>query len=383
VRKPEQGTSPKVFYVEGEDVALHPTAIVERPPRMMWGDVADHRAVVPRKRLPVVGSTGTASSGVAIRTPRAQGVPAGGPVRTGGRMAEHMVQVAYDAQHRIAWHWPVPAYLVTKAIGSGIFGFLTLGWLSGWFRFDPAAMLWGGALSIAAILATTALLVIDLERPERFLSIVLRPQWKSWLARGAFLLIAFATVSGAWWAAEAAQQAGMWVLGDAVRTTLAWLTLPLSVGAAIYTAFLFAQAEGRDLWQSPLLPVHLLVQALVMGSGAFLLIAPFVELSPELVDVARVTFAASLLADLFLILAAELGIPHASDVAAAAAHEIVRGKHARSFWLHAIGLGHALPLMLWASGVEILGAVAFAFAALGLYAYEHAFVMAPQEIPNS
>ena len=35
-------------------------------------------------------------------------------------MAEHMVQVAYNAQHQIPWHWPVPAYLVTKGIASGI-----------------------------------------------------------------------------------------------------------------------------------------------------------------------------------------------------------------------------------------------------------------------
>jgi hypothetical protein len=34
-------------------------------------------------------------------------------------MAEHMVQVGYNAQHKIPWHWPVPAYLVTKGIGAG------------------------------------------------------------------------------------------------------------------------------------------------------------------------------------------------------------------------------------------------------------------------
>ena len=50
-------------------------------------------------------------------------------------------------------------------------------------------------------------LVYDLERPERFLSILLRPQWKSWLTRGAFLLVGFATLSGAWWAAEVAASA--------------------------------------------------------------------------------------------------------------------------------------------------------------------------------
>jgi hypothetical protein len=42
-------------------------------------------------------------------------------------MAEQMVQVSYNAQHKIPWHWPVPAYLVTKGIGAGLFMLLSLG----------------------------------------------------------------------------------------------------------------------------------------------------------------------------------------------------------------------------------------------------------------
>ncbi len=51
-----------------------------------------------------------------------------GPIQFGGRVAEHMVQVAYNAQHKIPWHWPVPAYLVTKGIASGMFMLMALGW---------------------------------------------------------------------------------------------------------------------------------------------------------------------------------------------------------------------------------------------------------------
>ncbi len=36
---------------------------------------------------------------------------------------------------------------------------------------------------------------------------------------------------------------------------------------AVYTAFLFAQAKGRDLWQNPLFSMHLLAHA-VLGAGA-------------------------------------------------------------------------------------------------------------------
>jgi formate-dependent nitrite reductase membrane component NrfD len=168
-----------------------------------------------------------------------------------------------------------------------------------------------------------------------------------------------------------------------LRTVLGWVTLPLAIGAAVYTAFLFAQAEGRDLWQSPMLPLHLIVQALAMGAGAFVLMAPVVTMAPELVEVARITFATTLVLDLFIIIAGEFGIPHASEVAARAAHEISHGKYAKNLWLHAVLVGHIVPLALLIPGIGALGSLAYVLSVAGLYAYEHAFVMAPQEVPNS
>lgn len=60
---------------------------------------------------------------------------------------------------------------------------------------------------------------------------------------------------------------------------LAWLAIPFGGLVAGYTGFLFGQAEGRDLWQSPLLFWHLLVQAGMVGTGALLVMAPFADLS--------------------------------------------------------------------------------------------------------
>ena len=41
---------------------------------------------------------------------------------------------------------------------------------------------------------TGLLLIIDLDRPDRFLYVLLRPQWKSWLVRGAYIITAFGFV---------------------------------------------------------------------------------------------------------------------------------------------------------------------------------------------
>ncbi len=405
VRKPEQGTAPKVLYIDGDGVALHPTALSERPTQMMWADTVTHQgtSAAAKQRAP---NWGRAASGARILKPGAQGLPrgpgmgmrsSGGGTGT-GTVAEQMVQVAYNAQHLLPWHWPVPAYLVTKGIAAGVFAFLAVGWNLGLFGFDVQAMIWGGLLGVVMTLVTTVFLVMDLERPERFLSILLRPQWASWLTRGAFLLIGFAAVSGLWWGAELLAYLGVFEMPTWARAGLGWGSAVLAVGAAVYTAFLFAQAEGRDLWQSPLLPAHLLVQAAMMGTGAVMVLGAGLDLGADLTTAARLGFGVSVGLDLFLMLAGEFGVAHASEVAARAAREISHGKYARSFWWLGVGVGHGLPLAIMAvmavmavmagtadsSGAAgALGGIAALCAVVGLYAYEYAFVMAPQEVPNS
>jgi formate-dependent nitrite reductase membrane component NrfD len=112
---------------------------------------------------------------------------------------------------------------------------------------------------------TTVLLVWDLEHKERFLRVVFMPQTRSWLARGAFILIAYSTLCGVFWLAAVARF-------PIVTSILLWPTVLLGFCAAAYTAFLFGQCEGRDLWQTPLLPAHLIIQALLCGSAVLALL---------------------------------------------------------------------------------------------------------------
>ncbi len=393
VRKPEQGTAPKLFYISGEETAMHPTAVERAPESFAWADVLPlHEGDAPggdgHARPPASPpSAKRSASGTPIRTPQAQGTPAGGPILLGdGRMAEQMVQVAYNAQHKIPWHWPVPAYLVTKGIGAGVFMLLSLGWILGLPPGDGFGYVLGGFLALLFTGLTTALLVYDLERPERFLRILTRPQWKSWLVRGAFLLLGFSAVAGLWWSLEAGAYFGWWPadLAAAARPFAFWIGLPLAAGAAVYTAFLFGQAEGRDLWQSTLLPVHLLVQAFLAGGAALLVAGVFVALPAVLAHVAVAAFAMGLLLDLLVTLLGEFGMPHASEAAAQAAHAISHGRYKHLFWLWSVAAGHVIPLaLLMMTGNPVALGLAGVLALVGLYCYEYAFVMAPQEVPNS
>jgi formate-dependent nitrite reductase membrane component NrfD/ferredoxin len=395
VRKPEQGTSPKLFYIDADEVTLTPTAALANQ-SYMWAEVVSGQHISTGSNGHHPGHppapTRTAKSGTPIRTPSAQGIGYRGPIHIGeGRMADHMVQTDYNAQHKIPWHWPVPAYLVTKGIGSGIFALLAIFFGFGIAEFNPALALVGSFVSLLFIGLTTLLLVYDLDKPLMFYTILTRPQMKSWLARGAFILIGFTIVAGLWFLIEG----GAWLallpssLAAATRLPLLAIGFVLAIGAAIYTAYLFGQAEGRDLWQSTLLPAHLVVQALMAGSAVLLALGLLVPLPAPMASGLLWVFGVSLVVDLFVTLLGEFGMPHASEVAARAAHNISGGKYKNYFWWGAIGLGHIVPLVLLLlaglGGSISLGLVAVAALAtvVGLYLFEYAFVMAPQEIPNS
>jgi Fe-S-cluster-containing dehydrogenase component/formate-dependent nitrite reductase membrane component NrfD len=359
VRKPEQATMPKLFYISAEQVSIVPNMAAQDQGRL-WADWPDHGQGDWR-----------------------------GPIQIGnGRMAGAMMsstnpRETYNTPHKIPWHWQVPAYLTTKAIGSGIFAVAALGLAFGFFPQSPLFTTVAAFIALLFTGLTTALLVWDLDRPERFWTILIRPQWRSWLARGAFILIGF---SGA---------AGLFFLGHLFNfsTQANWLIWPgilLAVLSAIYTAFLFAQAEGRDLWQSTLLPWHLLIQAVMVGAASLLIAGLFFNLENERLAILGWVFGASLVVNFFIIVAGEFGLPHASQVAATAAHMITHGKY-RGFYLFSLGIGLILPFGLTALALLILPgpaalfllAVAGCLSIAGLFAYEWAFVMAPQDVPNN
>jgi len=397
VRKPEQGTAPKLFYIEGDDVGLTPTA---GQANFMWSDLVSEQHVAASsgnghgyQTIPLTtAAVKTAKSGTPIRTPQTQGAGYQGPIHIGeGRMAEHMVQTTYNAQHKIPWHWPVPTYLVTKGIGSGIFALLAIFFGLNVVDFNPLLALVANFISLLFIGITTLLLVLDLEKPSTFLRIILQPQMKSWLTRGAFILIGFSAVAGLWFLLEGAAYLGLLsqTIAAGLRLPLLIIGFILAISAAIYTAYLFGQAEGRDLWQSTLLPAHLVIQALMVGSVTLLTLGLFVTMSATMVTALTWIFGVSLVVDLFVILLGEFGMPHASEIAARAAHDISQGKYRAHYWGGAIVLGHIVPLILvLVAGVSLaISPVLLVIAALatiiGLYLFEFAFVMAPQEVPNS
>ena len=141
---------------------------------------------------------------------------------------------------------------------------------------------------------------------------------------------------------------------------------------SIYTAYLFAQAKARDLWQSPLLPPHLLVQTLMAGSAALLIPAALIE--PAAVVPLSWLLATTSLAHILLTVG-EISLPHATAHVELAMHEMTAGRYRTAFRT-------GLLLAAIAIAAPWLGPLVTApIALVGLFAFEHAYVQAGQSVP--
>jgi len=374
VRRPEKQTMPKLYYKGADQATLDPLA-ARRPGGglFMW---SEQGATLP--------DAGELSSGTS--TERSTAADAGGPWNSSAAAV-----ISYDIPRKAPWDFRVSLYTWTKSVAAGAylvpFLMVAVGLLS---AADP---IWRVAAPSAAILflaLTGGLLIWDLEHPARFLLIFKRPQWRSWLVRGGFIL----GVYGAVLAIHLAMATGP----APPPEWLGWAGAALAVLAAIYTAFLFGQAKARDMWQNPVLPVHFLVQAVVAGAGATALLALAVPFMPELgagattfppadlldrlagvgpareiVASALLAFAAANAAHLLLVVG-EVLMPAPTAHAKLAEKQMVRGRYRAWFWTGVLGAaaGMAAPWLGW-------GVVPFALA--GLLAYEHAYVQAGQSVP--
>jgi len=271
----------------------------------------------------------------------------------------------------------VPAYCWTKSIGSGALAVpaiaIALGKLSGDRMRDMAL----STLALIFTALTTVLLVWDLDHKGRFLRVVLTPQSKSWLARGAFILIAYSGLCGVFWLSAVTRF-------SAVASALLWPTVIVGFLAAAYTAFLFGQCEGRDLWQTPLLTVHLIVQALLSGAAVLTLLPDAFGGSEQVIALAVRALVICLGLHLLMSLG-EVCIPHTTDNARYAARLITHGPFAGPFWVGAVFGGGVIPmlLLLTATSNRVMVGLASMLALAGLLIFEWCFVMAGQSVPNS
>lgn len=349
VRKPEQSTSPKIFYVAAEESAMSTTTACHEG-TYMWAE--------QNKRI---------AGGGAIRVSPSNAMPV--PVR-----------IAYDVEHERPWDWQVPIYFWTKSLSTGVLAVPALAIAAGWLQTNKMFNILLVCLALVFMGITIGLLISDLSRRERFLDVLLRPQPGSWVARGAYLLVVYTLLCVVYALTELIEMA-------ALSSVFRWLTVAGGGMAAIYTAFLFGQCKGRDLWQTPLLPLNLLVQGWLASAAILAFLASWwgdVHQNHQAVQVAAWALAVGLAFHLFTVIA-DLLMPHATETSRYAAHLMTRGPFRLAFWGGTVVLGGIFPALLLAAGWGHAGLVISAggLVLVGLLAYEWCFVMAGQGAPNS
>lgn len=340
VRKPEKGTLPKVIYIAAEESAIRPE-IATRPFIYKEGQVL-------------------------LR-------PLGSPWADPGRPGD--ARVDYDIPHAKPWGFDMALYLLTKGIATGAMLLSVLLWL---FGIDvPLTRFVGPAISVAFLTLTAIILVVDLERPERFYYILIKPNWRSWMVWGAYFLTAQGLLTTLWIAAG-------WMRWHGALSALAWPLVLCSLLATCYTGFLFAQGLARDLWQGPHAALDLLAQAVAEGAAVLIL--------------AGLVPGAGGIALLGWILAWALGI-HVAFIAfeyllapsATRHHELAvtairQGAFAPIFWGGAIACA-VLSVVAAPFATVSQGSVPLALVALlalgGSFAWEYVWVEAGQSVPLS
>jgi Fe-S-cluster-containing dehydrogenase component/formate-dependent nitrite reductase membrane component NrfD len=315
VRKPEKNTRPKVYYLGADQAALDPMLADRSSPHA----ISDAPSVFP--------------------------------------IEDASARVIYDVNHPAPWGLKVAAYLFTKAIAAGsILVAAVYGLPSPLFP----------AVALAFLLVTAALLIFDLKRPDRFYFLLTRPNFRSWLVWGGYILGLFGGLIFLWLVASIF---GWESLIKLIRVPAAALAL----ASACYSAFLFNQADGRDLWQGPVLFFHLLFGAVLAG-GAVLSIHT-ADAGLAVVAFGCGACAVCLFVDL---------VTHRS-AAGRRAVRVLLGYP--TFWMLAILLGLGFPIAL-----ALLHSIAPAWpfpamasisALIGLFEYERLWIKAGQAVPIS
>jgi Fe-S-cluster-containing dehydrogenase component/formate-dependent nitrite reductase membrane component NrfD len=363
VRKPHKGTQPKLFYVGIEGDLLEPGRLSRQ-------------------------------NGYAFAEQHGQ--RASGPT-----FDPALTREVYDVAHPSTWGWKIAAYLWTKSIAAGVM--LVAGamlWMMSRHFGGPIVSVASPLIALAALGLTGLLLVFDLKRPDRFFYLLTKPNFRSWLVIGAYILLAFGALCVAWLICG--------FLYDGVPTALIIATPLFAAATACYSAFLFAQAKGRDLWQSPMFFWHLLVQSFVAGSAVYLLATLgyhsrlMAMATPHsswaingfLLQRAFGFLQVSLLLGLCMTIAEQL-LPHASEDAKSASRTLTRGLLRARFWGLAIGAGMVVPTFILGcvrylpfrpateSGFVAATVAAAVLALAGVWWFEDVWIKAGQSVPLS
>ncbi len=379
VRKPEKATQPNLFYIDGDDASLNPS-VTEKSDAYFWSSQSLGVGHYAKEAEKMAFSNGDVMA--ALMETNGQSATAGEVAKNGSsKSIDIMLGKArriYDVPDKgVLWGWEVSAYVWTKAISAGAFLVPFLAMALGWASPTTTTLWIALGLGVVFLAATGLLLIKDLDRPDRFLNVLLRPQWNSWLVKGGYAISIYGGLL-------TLLAVAYWFGWTTMTMPLMWITALSAVVVAIYTAFLFAQAKGRDFWQSPTLAIHMLVHSFMAGAATFTILNLVIASDSGWMNWLGTVLLVGMGINLFTMLL-ELTMTHPTKDAKTTVAMITKGRYRGLFWGGVILVGNVLPilLILGSGSSSLLLAIAGALVLIGIYLTEHIWVEAPQRIPLS
>lgn len=376
VRRPEKNTKPNLYYINGDEASLSPD-ITDRSDNYIWssqntgvGHFAKFAEAMASGKDLVEMAKQNGSNKKASLTYQ----PDGGAQKS----VTHLMEKAnpkrvYDTPDKgILWGWEVSGYVWTKAISAGAVLVPIIAIMAG-LELSTNFLLISGGISLLFLALTGLLLVIDLDQPKRFLYVLLRPQWSSWLVRGGYAITVFGALTTLW-------LASIWFEWEAIQSIAMYGTGIFGIIVAVYTAFLFAQAKGRDFWQSPALALHMIIHSIMAGAAVSMILSFLLGDAVILGSFSAMILRWSILANL-VVLAAELITTHPTSDAHRVAKMILQGRYSTTFWTMVILLGNLVPLVIMFSTGGSIALIASSLSLIGIYFSEKIWVEAPQRVP--
>ncbi len=377
-RKPEKGTMPNVYYIDGDEASLNPSA-TERSNAYIWSTQSTgvgHYAKFAEslaKGKDLIEMIQELNG----HRPNSKAATYGGNHEGSQKQIDVIMEAAnarrvYDTPDKgVLWGWEVSSYVLTKAISAGVFLSFVLGTLFG--LGSSMELKWTvGLIALFFLAATGVLLIKDLDRPDRFLYVLLRPQWNSWLAKGGYAITLYGGFVTVW-------LIGSYFNFPVLQLICFWGGAISGLVVAVYTAFLFAQAKGRDFWQSPAMVIHMLTHSYMAGSAVVLLSGLLLQWNNSWIALMGQILGVGIIINMLVVMV-ELSITHPTNDARQVVKMILSGRYSRLFWLGVVGLANIVPLIFLFSGLQELLIPAAVLSLIGIYLIEKIWIEAPQRI---
>ena len=281
----------------------------------------------------------------------------------------------------IVWPWLVTMNMWAKSIGTGVI-------LVGLYLFkNYSSETKGMKLPITLIsfifLSIFLLFTLaDLHQPFRMINIFLHPHWSSPITYGAWIASALMGVL-------TFMLYALYIKKDeALFDKLFVWAFVLSIPVTLYTAILMGMSTGRELWQTPVEFVQMVLAATLSGSATLLVydLLYSKKFSYELTrDLAVVLFVSVTAA--FIIYMGEyiFGPGKAEEVKMTLAY-VQGGEYTTMFWIGQITafiIPAVLTLLSVLNRTTNLLPLAAVLSLAGLWIVKHVWLMIPQLLPMS